>query len=133
MCKLKNSDKTKGYYKKTAKLFDAFLRTKISYKECEDFQTELFSHKKLNPKTVNNYASYAKRLFDYAMKLGLLEQNHFRLLTSFKISKKDRAPKDNFTHDEFKLISGTKNNKFRNFILLPCTQSLELAKYGAWN
>ena len=95
--KLKSSDKTKGYYVKTGKLLDEFFKDHqgkgFSYSDAENFQTTLAS-KKLNKKTINNYTSYSKRLFDYAIKMGKLTTNPFKILTSFKIPADEKSPKE---------------------------------------
>lgn len=118
--KLKSSDKTKGYYVKTGKLLDEFFKDHqgkdFSYGDAENFQTTLAS-KKLNKKTINNYTSYSKRLFDYAIKMGKLTTNPFRMLTSFKISADEKSPKDNFSLDELKIVFATKRLDLRNYMM----------------
>ena len=109
--KLKSSDKTKGYYIKTGKLSDEFFKDhqgkEFGYGDAENFQTTL-ANKKLNKKTINNYTSYSKRLFDYAIKMGKLTTNPFKMLTSFKISADEKSPKDNFSLDELKIVFAQK-------------------------
>ena len=118
--KLKSSDKTKGYYVKTGKLLDEFFKDhqskEFSYSDAENFQTTLAS-KKLNKKTINNYTSYSKRLFDYAIKMGKLTTNPFKMLTSFKISADEKSPKDNFSLDELKIVFATKRLDLRNYMM----------------
>ena len=118
--KLKSSDKTKGYYVKTGKLLDEFFKDhqskEFSYGDAENFQTTLAS-KKLNKKTINNYTSYSKRLFDYAIKMGKLTTNPFKMLTSFKISADEKSPKDNFSLDELKIVFDTKRLDLRNYMM----------------
>ena len=118
--KLKSSDKTKGYYVKTGKLLDEFFKDhqgkEFSYSDAENFQTTLAS-KKLNKKTINNYTSYSKRLFDYAIKIGKLTTNPFKMLTSFKISADEKSPKDNFSLDELKIVFATKRLDLRNYMM----------------
>ena len=118
--KLKSSDKTKGYYIKTGKLLDEFFKDhqgkEFSYSDAENFQTTLAS-KKLNKKTINNYTSYSKRLFDYAIKMGKLTTNPFKMLTSFKISADEKSPKDNFSPDELKIVFDTKRLDLRNYMM----------------
>lgn len=118
--KLKSSDKTKGYYVKTGKLLDEFFKDhqgkEFSYSDAENFQTTLAS-KKLNKKTINNYTSYSKRLFDYAIKMGKLTTNPFKMLTSFKISADEKSPKDNFSLDELKIVFATKKLDLRNYMM----------------
>ena len=118
--KLKSSDKTKGYYIKTGKLLDEFFKDhqgkEFSYGDAENFQTTLAS-KKLNKKTINNYTSYSKRLFDYAIKMGKLTTNPFKMLTSFKISADEKSPKDNFSLDELKIVFATKRLDLRNYMM----------------
>ena len=118
--KLKSSDKTKGYYVKTGKLLDEFFKDHqgkdFSYSDAENFQTTL-ANKKLNKKTINNYTSYSKRLFDYAIKMGKLTTNPFKMLTSFKITSDEKSPKDNFSLDELKIVFDTKRLDLRNYMM----------------
>jgi len=118
--KLKSSDKTKGYYIKTGKLLDEFFKDhqskEFSYSDAENFQTTL-ANKKLNKKTINNYTSYSKRLFDYAIKMGKLTTNPFKMLTSFKISADEKSPKDNFSLDELKIVFDTKRLDLQNYMI----------------
>ena len=118
--KLKSSDKTKGYYVKTGKLLDEFFKDhqgkEFGYGDAENFQTTL-AGKKLNKKTINNYTSYSKRLFDYAIKMGKLTTNPFKMLTSFKISADEKSPKDNFSLDELKIVFDTKRLDLRNYMM----------------
>lgn len=118
--KLKSSDKTKGYYVKTGKLLDEFFKDhqskEFSYSDAENFQTTL-ANKKLNKKTINNYTSYSKRLFDYAIKMGKLTTNPFKMLTSFKISADEKSPKDNFSLDELKIVFDTKRLDLQNYMI----------------
>ena len=127
--KLKSSDKTKGYYIKTGKLLDEFFKDhqgkEFSYGDAENFQTTLAS-KKLNKKTINNYTSYSKRLFDYAIKMGKLTTNPFRMLTSFKISADEKSPKDNFSLDELKIVFDTKRLDLRNYMMFALHTGLRL-------
>ncbi len=127
--KLKSSDKTKGYYVKTGKLLDEFFKDhqgkEFSYSDAENFQTTLAS-KKLNKKTINNYTSYSKRLFDYAIKMGKLTTNPFKMLTSFKISADEKSPKDNFTMDELMIIFDTKRLDLRNYMMFALHTGLRL-------
>ena len=127
--KLKSSDKTKGYYVKTGKLLDEFFKDHqgkdFSYNDAENFQTTLAS-KKLNKKTINNYTSYSKRLFDYAIKMGKLTTNPFKMLTSFKISADEKSPKDNFSLDELKIVFDTKRLDLRNYMMFALHTGLRL-------
>ena len=127
--KLKSSDKTKGYYIKTGKLLDEFFKDhqgkEFSYSDAENFQTTLAS-KKLNKKTINNYTSYSKRLFDYAIKMGKLTTNPFKMLTSFKISADEKSPKDNFSLDELKIVFATKRLDLRNYMMFALHTGLRL-------
>ena len=127
--KLKSSDKTKGYYVKTGKLLDEFFKDHqgkdFSYGDAENFQTTLAS-KKLNKKTINNYTSYSKRLFDYAIKMGKLTTNPFRMLTSFKISADEKSPKDNFSLDELKIVFDTKRLDLQNYMMFALHTGLRL-------
>lgn len=88
--KLKSSDKTKGYYVKTGKILDEFFKNKdmsqLNYSSAENFQSHLLKTQKLHKKTVNNYISYSKRLFDYAIRINEVASNPFKTLTSFKIT-----------------------------------------------
>ncbi len=127
--KLKSSDKTKGYYVKTGKLLDEFFKEHqskdFSYSDAENFQTTL-TNKKLNKKTINNYTSYSKRLFDYAIKMGKLTTNPFKMLTSFKISADEKSPKDNFSLDELKIVFATKRLDLRNYMMFALHTGLRL-------
>ena len=127
--KLKSSDKTKGYYVKTGKLLDEFFKghqgKEFTYSDAENFQTTLAS-KKLNKKTINNYTSYSKRLFDYAIKMGKLTTNPFKMLTSFKISADEKSPKDNFSLDELKIVFDTKRLDLRNYMMFALHTGLRL-------
>ena len=127
--KLKSSDKTKGYYIKTGKLLDEFFKDhqgkEFSYNDAENFQTTLAS-KKLNKKTINNYTSYSKRLFDYAIKMGKLTTNPFRMLTSFKISADEKSPKDNFSLDELKIVFDTQRKDLRDYMMFALHTGLRL-------
>ena len=127
--KLKSSDKTKGYYVKTGKLLDEFFKghqgKDFSYSDAENFQTTL-ANKKLNKKTINNYTSYSKRLFDYAIKMGKLTTNPFRMLTSFKISADEKSPKDNFTLDELKIVFDTRRKDLRDYMMFALHTGLRL-------
>ena len=127
--KLKSSDKTKGYYVKTGKLLDEFFKDHqgkgFSYSDAENFQTTLAS-KKLNKKTINNYTSYSKRLFDYAIKMGKLTTNPFKILTSFKIPADEKSPKDNFSLDELKIVFDTKRLDLRNYMMFALHTGLRL-------
>ena len=127
--KLKSSDKTKGYYVKTGKLLDEFFKghqgKEFSYNDAENFQTTL-ANKKLNKKTINNYTSYSKRLFDYAIKMGKLTTNPFKMLTSFKISADEKSPKDNFSLDELKIVFDTKRLDLRNYMIFALHTGLRL-------
>ena len=127
--KLKSSDKTKGYYVKTGKLLDEFFKghqgKEFTYSDAENFQTTLAS-KKLNKKTINNYTSYSKRLFDYAIKMGKLTTNPFKMLTSFKISADEKSPKDNFRLDELKIVFDTKRLDLRNYMMFALHTGLRL-------
>ena len=127
--KLKSSDKTKGYCIKTGKLLDEFFKDHqgkdFSYSDAENFQTTLAS-KKLNKKTINNYTSYSKRLFDYAIKMGKLTTNPFKMLTSFKISADEKSPKDNFSLDELKIVFATKRLDLQNYMMFALHTGLRL-------
>ncbi|QPH83934.1 site-specific integrase [Campylobacter concisus] len=127
--KLKSSDKTKGYYIKTGKLLDEFFKDhqgkEFSYNDAENFQTTL-ANKKLNKKTINNYTSYSKRLFNYAIKMGKLTTNPFKMLTSFKISADEKSPKDNFSLDELKIVFDTKRLDLRNYMMFALHTGLRL-------
>ena len=126
--KLKSGDKTKGYYVKTGKLLDEFFKDhqskEFSYSDAENFQTTL-ANKKLNKKTINNYTSYSKRLFDYAIKMGKLTTN-LKMLTSFKISADEKSPKDNFSLDELKIVLDTKRLDLRNYMMFALHTGLRL-------
>lgn len=130
--KLRSSKNTMKYYVKTGEVLDAFFEGKdmmdISYKECEEFQTHLLNCKNLNKKTVNNYTCYATRLFDYAIKLELITQNPFKLLTPFKISQSERAPKDNFTMDEIKAILDMDRKDLRDYMIFALHTGLRLSE-----
>ena len=127
--KLKSSDKTKGYYVKTGKLLDEFFKDhqgkEFNYGDAENFQTTL-ANKKLNKKTINNYTSYSKRLFDYAIKMSKLTTNPFKMLTSFKISADEKSPKDNFSLDELKIVFATKRLDLRNYMMFALHTGLRL-------
>ncbi|WP_462103605.1 tyrosine-type recombinase/integrase [Campylobacter concisus] len=127
--KLKSSDKTKGYYVKTGKLLDEFFKEHqskdFSYSDTENFQTTL-ANKKLNKKTINNYTSYSKRLFDYAIKMGKLTTNPFKMLTSFKISADEKSPKDNFSLDELKIVFDTQRKDLRDYMMFALHTGLRL-------
>ena len=127
--KLKSSDKTKGYYIKTGKLLDEFFKDHqgkdFSYSDAENFQTTL-ANKKLNKKTINNYTSCSKRLFDYAIKMGKLTTNPFKMLTSFKISADEKSPKDNFSLDELKIVFDTKRLDLQNYMMFALHTGLRL-------
>ena len=127
--KLKSSDKTKGYYIKTGKLLDEFFKEHqskdFSYSDAENFQTTLAS-KKLNKKTINNYTSYSKRLFNYAIKMGKLTTNPFKMLTSFKISADEKSPKDNFSLDELKIVFDTQRKDLRDYMMFALHTGLRL-------
>ena len=127
--KLKSSDKTKGYYVKTGKLLDEFFKDhqgkEFSYGDAENFQTTLAS-KNLNKKTINNYTSYSKRLFDYAIKMGKLTTNPFKMLTSFKITSDEKSPKDNFTLDELKIVFDTRRKDLRDYMMFALHTGLRL-------
>ena len=127
--KLRSSDKTKGYYVKTGKLLDEFFKDhqgkEFSYSDAENFQTTLAS-KKLNKKTINNYTSYSKRLFDYAIKMGKLTTNPFKILTSFKISADEKSPKDNFSLDELKIVFDTQRKDLRDYMMFALHTGLRL-------
>ena len=127
--KLKSSDKTKGYYVKTGKLLDEFFKEHqskdFSYSDTENFQTTL-ANKKLNKKTINNYTSYSKRLFDYAIKMGKLTTNPFKILTSFKISADEKSPKDNFSLDELKIVFDTQRKDLRDYMMFALHTGLRL-------
>ena len=127
--KLKSSDKTKGYYVKTGKLLDEFFKDHqgkdFSYNDAENFQTTLAS-KKLNKKTINNYTSYSKRLFDYAIKMGKLTTTPFKMLTSFKISADEKSPKDNFSLDELKIVFDTQRKDLRDYMMFALYTGLRL-------
>ena len=70
-------------------------------------------------------------MFDYAIKIGLISQNPFKLLSSFKISKDQKSPKDNFSMDELVKIFKTDKKSLKIIWRLPCIPSLDLAKFGA--
>ncbi len=131
----KSNSKNTGYYQRVAKALDIYFKhkqiTQISYQDCEDFQLYLLNDKKLNKKTINNYTCYASRMFDYAIKIGLISQNPFKLLSSFKISKDQKSPKDNFSMDELAKIFKTGKRSLKIIWHLPCTLGSDLAKFGA--
>lgn len=128
--KLKSSNKTKGYYIKTGKILDEFLKNKhisdVTYSDAESFQINLLNTQKLHKKTVNNYISYSKRLFDYAIKINEATSNPFKTLTSFKISLEEKSPKDNFTMDELKLVLDTNRLDLRDYMLFALYTGLRL-------
>lgn len=130
--KSKSSNKTKGYYIKTGKMLDEFFKNlesdKITYQECEKFQLHLINDKNLNKKTINNYTCYATRLFDYALKIKMVQENPFKLLTPFKISREDKSPRDNFTHDELRKILSTDKSELRNYMLFALHTGLRLSE-----
>ena len=126
--KLKSSDKTKGYYVKTGKLLDEFFKNhsgEFKYNDAEGFQVSLLN-KNLNKKTINNYTSYSKRLFDYTIKMDKLTTNPFKMLTSFKISADEKSPKDNFTMDELMIIFDTKRLDLQNYMMFALHTGLGL-------
>ena len=126
--KLKSSDKTKGYYVKTGKLLDEFFKNHLGefkYSDAEGFQVSLLN-KNLNKKTINNYTSYSKRLFNYGIKIGKLTVNPFKMLTSFKISADEKSPKDNFSLDELKIVFDTKKLDLRNYMMFALHTGLRL-------
>ena len=126
--KLKSSDKTKGYYVKTGKLLDEFFKNHLGefkYSDAEGFQVSLLN-KNLNKKTINNYTSYSKRLFNYGIKIGKLTVNPFKMLTSFKITSDEKSPKDNFSLDELKIVFATKRLDLRNYMMFALHTGLRL-------
>ncbi|WP_103594886.1 tyrosine-type recombinase/integrase [Campylobacter concisus] len=126
--KLKSSDKTKGYYVKTGKLLDEFFKNHLGefkYSDAEGFQVSLLN-KNLNKKTINNYTSYSKRLFNYGIKMGKLTVNPFKMLTSFKITSDEKSPKDNFSLDELKIVFATKRLDLRNYMMFALHTGLRL-------
>ena len=126
--KLKSSDKTKGYYIKTGKLLDEFFKDHLGefkYSDAEGFQVSLLN-KNLNKKTINNYTSYSKRLFNYGIKIGKLTVNPFKMLTSFKITSDEKSPKDNFSLDELKIVFDTKRLDLRNYMMFALHTGLRL-------
>ena len=126
--KLKSSDKTKGYYVKTGKLLDEFFKNHLGefkYSDAEGFQVSLLN-KNLNKKTINNYTSYSKRLFNYGIKIGKLTVNPFKMLTSFKITSDEKSPKDNFTLDELKIVFDTQRKDLRDYMMFALHTGLRL-------
>ena len=126
--KLKSSDKTKGYYIKTGKLLDEFFKNhsgEFKYSDAEGFQVSLLN-KNLNKKTINNYTSYSKRLFNYGIKIGKLTVNPFKMLTSFKITSDEKSPKDNFTLDELKIVFDTQRKDLRDYMMFALHTGLRL-------
>ena len=126
--KLKSSDKTKGYYIKTGKLLDEFFKDHLGefkYSDAEGFQVSLLN-KNLNKKTINNYTSYSKRLFNYGIKIGKLTVNPFKMLTSFKITSDEKSPKDNFTLDELKIVFDTRRKDLRDYMMFALHTGLRL-------
>ena len=126
--KLKSSDKTKGYYVKTGKLLDEFFKDHLGefkYSDAEGFQVSLLN-KNLNKKTINNYTSYSKRLFNYGIKIGKLTVNPFKMLTSFKITSDEKSPKDNFTLDELKIVFDTRRKDLRDYMMFALHTGLRL-------
>ena len=126
--KLKSSDKTKGYYVKTGKLLDEFFKNHLGefkYSDAEGFQVSLLN-KNLNKKTINNYTSYSKRLFNYGIKIGKLTVNPFKMLTSFKITSDEKSPKDNFTLDELKIVFDTRRKDLRDYMMFALHTGLRL-------
>ena len=126
--KLKSSDKTKGYYVKTGKLLDEFFKNHLwefKYSDAEGFQVSLLN-KNLNKKTINNYTSYSKRLFNYGIKIGKLTVNPFKMLTSFKITSDEKSPKDNFTLDELKIVFDTRRKDLRDYMMFALHTGLRL-------
>ena len=126
----KSNSKNTGYYQRVAKALDIYFKhkqiTQISYQDCEDFQLHLLNNKRLNKKTINNYTSYSKRLFNYAIKMGKLTTNPFKMLTSFKISADEKSPKDNFSLDELKIVFDTKRLDLRNYMMFALHTGLRL-------
>ena len=128
--KLKSSDKTKGYYVKTGKILDEFFKNKdmseLDYNSAENFQSHLLKTQKLHKKTVNNYISYSKRLFDYAIRINEVASNPFKTLTSFKITAEEKSPKDNFTMGELGLVFDTDKLDLRNYMMFALYTGLRL-------
>lgn len=128
--KLKSSDKTKGYYVKTGKILDEFFKNKdmsqLNYSSAENFQSHLLKTQKLHKKTVNNYISYSKRLFDYAIRINEVASNPFKTLTSFKITAEEKSPKDNFTMGELGLVFDTDRLDLRNYMMFALYTGLRL-------
>ena len=128
--KLKSSDKTKGYYVKTGKILDEFFKNKdmsqLNYISAENFQSHLLKTQKLHKKTVNNYISYSKRLFDYAIRINEVASNPFKTLTSFKITAEEKSPKDNFTMGELGLVFDTDRLDLRNYMMFALYTGLRL-------
>ena len=128
--KLKSSDKTKGYYVKTGKILDEFFKNKdmsqLNYSSAENFQSHLLKIQKLHKKTVNNYISYSKRLFEYAIRINEVASNPFKTLTSFKITAEEKSPKDNFTMGELGLVFDTDRLDLRNYMMFALYTGLRL-------
>ncbi|RKV91352.1 MAG: integrase, partial [Campylobacter sp.] len=128
----KSNSKNTGYYQRVAKALDIYFKhkqiTQISYQDCEDFQLHLLNNKRLNKKTINNYTCYASRMFDYAIKIGLISQNPFKLLSSFKISKDQKSPKDNFSMDELVKIFKTDKKELKDYMAFALHTGLRLSE-----
>lgn len=128
----KSNSKNTGYYQRVAKALDIYFKhkqiTQISYQDCEDFQLHLLNNKRLNKKTINNYTCYASRMFDYAIKIGLISQNPFKLLSSFKISKDQKSPKDNFSMDELAKIFKTDKKELKDYMAFALHTGLRLSE-----
>lgn len=128
----KSNSKNGGYYQRVARTLDVYFRRKtlsqISYQDCEDFQLHLLNNKKLNKKTINNYTCYTSRMFDYAIKIGLISQNPFKILSSFKISKGQKLPKDNFSMDKLANIFKTNKKELKDYMAFALHTGLRLSE-----
>ena len=67
-------------------------------------------------------------MFDYAIKIGLISQNPFKLLSSFKISKDQKSPKDNFSMDELVKIFKTDKKELKDYMAFALHTGLRLSE-----
>ncbi|MEH1009603.1 hypothetical protein QM027_00095 [Campylobacter concisus] len=80
---------------------------------------------------MNNYTCYASRMFDYAIKIGLISQNPFKLLSSFKISKIKNHRRIILAWTNWLRFLRPIKRSLKIIWRLPCTLDLGLAKFGA--
>ena len=100
--------------------------SQLNYSSAENFQSHLLKIQKLHKKTVNNYISYSKRLFEYAIRINEVASNPFKTLTSFKITAEEKSPKDNFTMGELGLVFDTDRLDLRNYMMFALYTGLRL-------